>query len=67
MDYTFEAYSIPEFCAAHRISRATFYNLIHDGHAPRTMKVGGRVLISKDAASDWRKACEAGSAKSEAA
>ncbi|MER8923423.1 helix-turn-helix domain-containing protein [Mesorhizobium sp. M0802] len=58
MDYTFEAYSIPEFCAAHRISRATFYNLITAGTAPRTMKVGGRVLISKEAATDWRKACE---------
>ncbi|AZO12525.1 MULTISPECIES: helix-turn-helix domain-containing protein [unclassified Mesorhizobium] len=58
MDYAFEAYSIPEFCAAHRISRATFYNLINAGTAPRTMKVGGRVLISKEAAADWRKACE---------
>ncbi|RWN95178.1 MAG: AlpA family phage regulatory protein [Mesorhizobium sp.] len=61
MDLVFEAYSIPEFCAAHRISRASFYNLINDGKAPRTMKVGTRVLISKEAAADWRKACEAAS------
>ncbi|MBZ9748310.1 helix-turn-helix domain-containing protein [Mesorhizobium sp. CO1-1-7] len=67
MDYSFEAYSIPEFCAAHRISRATFYNLVNDGHAPRTMKVGARVLISREAAADWRKACELGAAKAEAA
>ncbi|MEI8715878.1 helix-turn-helix transcriptional regulator [Mesorhizobium sp. ISC11] len=67
MDHIFEAYNIPEFCAAHRISRATFYNLLNDGHAPRTMKVGSRVLISKEAAADWRKACEAGTAKPEAA
>lgn len=53
-----EAYSILQFCAAHGISRASFYNLVTAGKAPRTMKVGGRVLISKEAAADWRRACE---------
>jgi len=50
-----EAYSIPEFCVAHRISRASFYNLLKAGEAPRTMRVGGRVLVSKEAATDWRR------------
>ncbi|WP_192177681.1 hypothetical protein [Mesorhizobium amorphae] len=52
------AYTIPEFCFAHRISRATFYNLMKAGLGPRTMQVGGRVLISKEAGGDWRKARE---------
>ena len=58
METETEAYSIAEFCHAHRISRATFYNLQTAGKAPRTMKVGGRVLVSKEAAADWRRECE---------
>ncbi|WP_095087779.1 helix-turn-helix transcriptional regulator [Mesorhizobium sophorae] len=61
MDTNFEAYSIPEFCVAHRISRATFYNLIKAGVGPRTMHVGGRVLVSKEAGAEWRRAREAAS------
>ncbi|MGX9575781.1 hypothetical protein [Mesorhizobium sp. f-mel] len=61
MDNNFEAYSIPEFCVAHRISRATFYNLLKVGQGPRTMHVRGRVLVSKEAGAEWRKAREAAS------
>lgn len=50
-----QAYSIVQFCAAHGISRATFYNLIDRGEAPRTMKVGARMLVSREAAADWRR------------
>lgn len=49
-----EAFSIAEFCAAHRISRATFYNLLEDGLAPTLMKIGRRRIISRDAAEKWR-------------
>lgn len=59
VDQQFEAYSIPEFCAAHCISRATFYNLIKAGQAPRLMAVGGRKLVSREAAAEWRRAREA--------
>ena len=41
-----DAYSIAGFCAAHSISRASFYNLLKAGAAPRIMRVGTRVLIS---------------------
>lgn len=54
-----KAHSINEFCVAHCISRAHFYNLKKIGKAPRTMQVGGRQLISEEAAADWRRACEA--------
>lgn len=50
------AFTIPEFCKAHRICRATFYNLVRDGQAPQRMKVRGKVLIEAEAASEWRRA-----------
>ncbi|MGX8013731.1 hypothetical protein ACVDG8_034570 [Mesorhizobium sp. ORM8.1] len=61
MDLQTEAYTVPEFCAAHRICRASFYNLQKAAQGPRIMRVGGRVLVSKEAAADWRKAREAAS------
>lgn len=50
-----EVLSINEFCASHRISRATFYNLVKAGQGPILMKVGTRSLISREAATDWRR------------
>jgi hypothetical protein len=49
------AYSIPEFCDAHRISRAHYFNLQKAGEGPRVMHVGARVIISREAAADWRR------------
>jgi predicted DNA-binding transcriptional regulator AlpA len=49
------AFTIVEFCHLHRISRATFYNMVKAGVAPRVMVVGGRKLVSAEAAADWRK------------
>lgn len=52
------AYNVPEFCCAHRISRSHFYALLRGGLGPRLMKVGGRTLISTEAAAEWRSRCE---------
>ena len=49
-----QAYSVTQFCAVHSISRAMFYVLRKQGKGPRTMKVGRRTLISKEAAREWR-------------
>jgi hypothetical protein len=49
------AYSIKEFCAAHRISEDMFFKMKRAGWAPRTMKVGSRTLISVEAAATWRR------------
>jgi predicted DNA-binding transcriptional regulator AlpA len=49
-----QAYSIPQFCAAHNISRALFYLLLKDGRAPAIMKLGRRTLVSAEAARAWR-------------
>lgn len=56
------AFSIDEFCSAHRISRAMFYKLLDQGKAPRLMKVGTRSLISEEAAAEWRRQMEASAA-----
>jgi hypothetical protein len=56
------AFTIDEFCSAHRISRGMIYKLWQAGSGPRFMTVGARRLISFEAASDWRRAREHDSA-----
>jgi predicted DNA-binding transcriptional regulator AlpA len=53
------AFSIHDFCELHSISRAYFYKLVKLGLAPRVMNVGGRKLISVEAAAAWRREREA--------
>jgi predicted DNA-binding transcriptional regulator AlpA len=53
-----KAASVDQFCAAHSISRATFYNLRKAGKGPSEMKVGNRTLISEEAAEAWRRRME---------
>jgi hypothetical protein len=51
-------FSIGEFCSSHRISTDFYFKLQRQGLGPTTMKVGGRTLISQEAAADWRRARE---------
>ncbi len=51
-----QVYSIEEFCVAHHMCRASFYNLKKNKKAPAIMEVGGRRLISNEAAAAWREA-----------
>jgi predicted DNA-binding transcriptional regulator AlpA len=53
-----EAYTIEEFCRSHGFSRAHYFNMQKDGFGPRIMRLGSRVLISKEAAADWRRGRE---------
>jgi hypothetical protein len=53
------AFTIPEFCAAFRISRAHLYNLIHRGEGPAFFKAGRRTLIYCDSAAQWARHMEA--------
>jgi excisionase family DNA binding protein len=50
-----DSFSIQEFCVRHGISRSAFYKAIDAGQAPRLMRVGSRVMISKEAAEAWRR------------
>jgi predicted DNA-binding transcriptional regulator AlpA len=58
-----DAMSLDEFCSRHGISRSSFYLLKKAGEAPRLMQVGNRVLISREAAADWRREREAAKLK----
>jgi len=50
-----DAYSIAQFCKRHAISQSFYFALQAAGLGPRTMKVGGRVLVSREAAAAWRR------------
>jgi hypothetical protein len=54
------AFTVPEFCETHRISRALFYILARDGRGPAIIKAGRRTLISAEAAEAWRRRMESG-------
>jgi hypothetical protein len=49
-------YTVSEFCAAHRISRAAIYEQWQAGIGPRCMRNGTRRLITAEAAQEWRAA-----------
>jgi hypothetical protein len=49
------AYTVSEFCAAHRISRSTLYELWAAGAGPRFILVGSKRIITVEAAADWRR------------
>jgi len=55
------AYSIPEFCAANDISEGFYRKLRDQGLAPRETRVLRRVLITVEAADEWRREREAAS------
>lgn len=58
------AYSLPEFAEAHRFSLDFLFRLLRDGDGPDTMKIGGRTLVSIEAASRWRAERETATRKS---
>ena len=53
------AFTIREFCEAHKISQAFYYVMKNEGWGPAEMHAGQRVLISSEAAAEWRLAREA--------
>ena len=49
------AFTVTEFCQAHRVSRRLFYLLIKRGQGPAVMKIGHRTCVSVEAAAAWRR------------
>ena len=49
-----DALSLPEFCRRNGISLALYYKLRLQGLMPAEMRIGARVLISREAAAKWR-------------
>jgi len=49
------AFTIDEFCAAHRLSPELYFKLKRSGRGPREMQVGRRRMISAESAARWRR------------
>lgn len=47
------AYTVSQFCEAYSISKAQYYELRKIGKIPAEAHVGGRVIISVEAAERW--------------
>jgi hypothetical protein len=56
---TLECFTREEFCAAHRIGRTMYHELRKSGKGPVEMRVGSRILISRESAAAWRAALDA--------
>jgi len=56
------AFTVQEFCDAHRISRSRYYELKAKGLTPAEMLVGRLRMISVEAAAAWRREREAAAA-----
>jgi predicted DNA-binding transcriptional regulator AlpA len=44
-----------EFCRRHGLSRSAFYNAVKANQGPKLMRVGSRVMVSREAAEAWRR------------
>jgi hypothetical protein len=56
------AFTIAEFCDAHRISRSWLYNEWAAGRGPQVKHIGSKKIITIEAAADWRREREANTA-----
>jgi hypothetical protein len=56
------AYTIREFCVAHRLSVSMYFKPKNQGLGPREMAVGSRRYVSFEAAAQWRREREAAAA-----
>jgi hypothetical protein len=61
-----DAYRIPEFCRRNGFSQAMYFKIAAAGDGPRVMRVGKRVLISREAAAEWRRSREEAPAMADA-
>ena len=52
------AYTVSEFCEAHRISRSKLYELWQAGIGPAFKNIGTKKIITVEAAADWRRQSE---------
>jgi hypothetical protein len=59
----YAAYTVAEFCRSHRLSRSKLYQLWAAGIGPRVLRVGVKVLITAEAAAEWRRERERASAE----
>jgi hypothetical protein len=53
------AFTLAEFCVAHRISESMYFKLRAQGQGPREARAGNKILITQEAAAAWRRQREA--------
>jgi hypothetical protein len=53
-----DAYGVDQFCRRNNISRAYLYLLWRRGEGPKFIQLGARRLISREAATEWRRSLE---------
>jgi excisionase family DNA binding protein len=53
------AMSVDEWCEAYGVGRFTFYQLLRQGRAPATLKLGRRRVITFEANQRWQREREA--------
>ena len=61
-DHFHGSFSVEEWCRHRKLSRATFYELLQEGKAPRSYRVRNRRYISAEADDAWRQEREADTA-----
>jgi hypothetical protein len=52
------AYTVAEFCVAHRVSQSMYYKMREAGKGPRESHAGTKILISLTNAAAWLKQTE---------
>ena len=55
---TSHTYTIPTFCKSRNISEATYYRMKKIGRGPREQRIGSKVTITPEAATDWDREVE---------
>jgi len=60
-----DCFSIAEFCGRNGVSRAFLYKMWQQGIGPRRMLFGSRILITREAADEWRRKHTEGPRESE--
>jgi hypothetical protein len=48
------AFTIKEFCRAHRLSVSSYYELRKAGLGPREKRINTHIVITAEAAAEWR-------------
>jgi hypothetical protein len=49
------AFTVPQFCLAHQMSRSALYELWRNGIGPTFYRAGKSIRISRESAADWRR------------
>jgi len=56
LEHSPAAYTVGEFCKAHRVSRSWLYQEWKAGRGPRVRRIGTKIITPIEAALEWRNA-----------